>query len=310
MKTAVEPAHGSIVYSVDGLVAQALGIPHAPELIPVIPKYVLCNEGAWSRPASRLCRVIDEYGPRGLSRALSKLSSLNKRDGVYGALVPYVERWRTLLLIDPREALEARIRSPRSQLDHTVLRISSVLRSLGVSLGELGLTGSLAAGIENPKFSDVDLVVYGARAARRVLEFFESSTIRGVERREFGGLSVNPPVNTSWRRARLEGVEVSWVGVPLEGELCTPLESYFKVPKPEKHAEKVLRIEPEQEESLLYPLCVKAETGEYLVSFEYNIAIIVYKGGVFRVKGLVDENETVVYLGLRELPGELSSVDQ
>ncbi|MEM1846959.1 MAG: hypothetical protein QXK14_02500 [Acidilobaceae archaeon] len=308
MNPAVKPTHGSIVYTVEGLVAQALGIPHPPELIPVIPKYVFCDKSLWSRLGTSFCRVVIEYGPQGLENALTRSKVVERFDGVYGAFQPYLESWKILFVVEPREALQNRIARPIAFLDEILIEVLKALREFGVSLSELGLTGSLAAELENQKVSDIDLVVYGASSSLKVFEAFISTSPIVSLRNSFGGLLVNPPVNVGWRRTLVRGREVSWIGVPLEGELCEPLSSYERVLRPTRFVEKEVTIEPGQETSLLYPPCVKTAPGEVLISFEYNLAVSFYEGGKFVVRGVADEREEVIYLGTRENPGELVKV--
>lgn len=305
-RTAVEPPHGSIAYTIGGLISQVIGIPHPQELIPVIPKYEVCGDGLWMRGILRFCRRLQEYGPRGLEEASTRVGFVEKLDGVYGTRIPYLERWSIGSLVDPREALWRRISKPRGILDEILLEFLSSLRIYGVSLREVGLTGSLAAEIENQEVSDIDIVAFGASTARRLLEVYKSLEGTRDKRSSFGGLIVSPPLETRWRRAIFMSREISWIGVPLEGELCDALKSYHLIRRPVRLVEVDVSIEPNQESALLYPPCVEATTGILIVSFEYNVGVRLYEGGRFKIRGLASEDESVIYLGVREHPGVIS----
>lgn len=302
--------HGAIIYTRGGEILQAIGIPAPEGFIVAIPKYAPCSrlDTPWSRASGRYCRIIREYGPRGVREAWEKFSAeqgqarLEAYDGVYAASMPYVRLCDAIEIINPRRALaEALASGQEAVVQATVL----ILSGAGVSVEDAGLTGSYAAGIASPKISDVDLIVYGPQSALRMHDYFKSLKPAEGRRSSFGGVRVQPPLETLWRRARVsEDLVASWVGVPerVAGH-CPPLRGYPNIDPPSGRIVKLrVKVEPGQEAALLYPPCVEAG-GVYLVSFEYNLGEILYEGGILEVEAVESISGGTVYLGLREVPG-------
>ncbi|GAB6148345.1 nucleotidyltransferase domain-containing protein [Stetteria hydrogenophila] len=302
--------HGAIVYTRDGGILQAIGLPAPAGYLAVIPKYAPCRgeRTPWARPSGRYCRVVREYGPRGLEDALARYPGPGGvrllYDGSYAAPMPYVSLEQAAWIVDPREAL---LRVASSGEGSAAEAAYTVLRGSGVGLGGAGLTGSYAAGIASPTVSDVDFVVYGPEAALRMYEFY-SRELQPVEapRASFGGVTVHPPQGVGWRRAAVDGISSSWVGVPHRpAGHCEPLRRYPNTDPPSGRRVRVeVRVEGGDPAALLYPPCVEAE-GYYIVSFEYNLAGLLFEGGRLEVEGVASAGGTVVYLGLRENPGRV-----
>jgi hypothetical protein len=272
--------HGSIVFSRDSSIFQAVGIPSPPGFIPVIPKYTPCRGGLWRRPGGSYCRVLRSYGPRGVSEALERSGFRERFDALYNSAIPYVAEDDVLLVIEPREALEALAASGR--FHEYVGIIERIGRASSISVKELGVTGSVAAGIPVPGTSDIDLVVYGAENAVKMLNYYlgsQPTSGASITRTSHGGLE-STPIDLAWRRMTVESVHVSWVGVGLGREGCKPLRSYWSMDPPNTYPVKLdLRIDPFQETALIYPPCARSREGPYLVSFEYNVGLLLYMGG-------------------------------
>ena len=302
MRPAVYPEHGTLLFS-RGMVAQVIGVPSPPGMTTALPKYALCTESPLGRSVP-FCRLIWSYGPEGVTAAIPFAKA--RLDGLYGAPMPYFSLEEVEFLLRPPEALHEALSSPPRWLGEELYSVLVELRSWGISLGELGLTGSLALRIENPALSDVDLVVYGSRAALRAFEAFSSLGAGSPE--DGGGAALYPRMDSGWRRNRLGNVYVSWVGVPLEGELCPPLRSYFHVPTPHRPVRTAFEIAGGQEGALLYPPCVRTEDERYVISFEFLLGKALLEGGKFVAVALESWDREVLYLGLRELGGELRRV--
>lgn len=303
------PEHGTMIYTVDGLVGQVIGIPSPQGLIPVIPKYVSCSGGEWLRPGGRFCRVIPHYGPEGLELGIRGSGLIERFDPQYGSPMPYVSEYSVLLRTPPREALARVLRGPAGPLHEKAVLVAELLGSCGISLGDLGLTGSVAAGIQREGVSDLDFVVYGSPAAVSMAECFSSIAGAGAGgfRGEFGGVTVDPPVNTSWRKGIVGGQRVTWVGVRTGPGECPPLSSYEKLSPPLEPVEARLRVPEGQGGALTYPPCVESSEGVYLISYEYNLAAVLYKGGRLEVSGTISADGRAIYVGLRARPGRVAS---
>lgn len=307
--------HGAIIYVKWGAILQAIGIPTPNGFIAAIPKYVPCSDerAPWRRPSGRYCRVIREYGPLGVKDAWARYRSVWQSgygedqqlyDGVYAASMPYIGFDNIIYVIEPRSALRAAISSGTGLVAEAA---SVILRGSGVSLVEAGLTGSYAAGIASPSISDIDFVIYGSEAALKMYEFY-TSMAKPVEgpRSSFGGVRVYPPQETWWRRAFLGFMSSSWVGVPAQpASHCPPIRKYPNIDPPSRRLVKVkLKIEGGDPSALLYPPCVESRD-YYIVSFEYNVASMLFQGGWMEVEAVESVNGSTLYIGLRENPGKL-----
>ncbi|MCE4624672.1 MAG: nucleotidyltransferase domain-containing protein [Desulfurococcales archaeon] len=295
--------YGSVVISRSGVVGQDLGLP-VSGYCAFMPKYVFCGDPTtpWRlHGIIPLCRVIRGYGPLGLDRAV-RLSSVREiLAPQYGSVIPVYGPWDVLVRVDPRTAL-VRVLS-RGPLD--VIDVLSVVRSWGISMADIGLTGSFAGGYWHDK-SDVDLVVFDSDAVLRMYHAFRerATTPDRATKVDLGGLVVRPYTDLSWRRTIISGRGVTWIGVPPEPLLhCPPLKAIRTSPRPPRRFVEVeVDIPPGQLSALLYPPCVRAG-GLWIVSYEYNVGGILYEGGRIVIRGVAGDG--VVYLGLRENPGTL-----
>ena len=282
---------------------QVLGLPAPPDFALVIPKYKPCNRGPWKLAGISYCRVIGRYDAVELRKASERAGLRVFADPQYHASMPLIGWHEVLATCSPRESLKAIVSSPSSSLGVMLVDILNKLKELGVSFRYLGVTGTLALGMEIEGLSDIDLVVYGAKAALAMLEAFPLIGGTGVRAR-IEWVKLRPSWSLGWRRRIIEGVQVSWIGAPEHiGEHCKPLRNWRHIAPPHHIGTILLTVPPGQEGALLYPPCVKSEEGLHIVSYEYNAALHLYRGGRLRVRGLISEDS--VYLGTIEEPGYL-----
>lgn len=299
--------HGSVIITRGLLFGVEIGLQSPPGLIPIIPKYVPCRLGRWSRPGVRLCRIIESYGPGGVAKAFESSGLKLLYDPAYSSYMPYVPASDILAYVSPREALR-RAMSGGSPLAPELTRAALIISRAVGSADSLGLTGSFAMEIEQ-EFSDIDFVIYGAEEAVAAFDFFTRSLRGGECKEDFGGVRLKGFGCLVWRRGLLEevNVPVSWVGVPESpASACRPLSEYNHIAPPVRSYVGTLTIEPHQESALLYPPCVSTEEGVALVSFEYNLGGYLYGGGEVSVDGLATSDGRVVFIGTRERPGGLT----
>jgi len=303
-------SYGTLMVLRGGIVAQALGMA-VHEYCIVMPKYVECvRETPWIAPwGARLCRVIRGYGPLGLGAAVRASGVKTRFSPYHGAQVPVAHPWDVELYMAPPIALKEAVR--RGELD--VVEVLYSLLDLGVSITELGLTGSRALSYSHA-LSDVDLVVYGPNA-EVMYEVFKSmgKVWDPAGKSDLGGVTIEPRADLSWRR-RVIGprrTRATWIGAPVRPlEHCPPLRRQETGPDPPaKPVRTLTRIEPGQLGALMYPPCVKTSEGEWVVSYEYNVAGVLYKGGRLEISGLASDGD-IIFLGLREYPGALKIYEE
>lgn len=268
------------------MIVQALGIPAPPGLVAAMPRYEICGNSIWRRAGASFCRLSESHGPLGLEAAISASRMRQREDPIYRSPMPYFHESDLTYVIDPRDATYRAMANPSSAPKIAMIEVVQALRRAGVSLYSVGLTGSLAIGIEGAH-SDIDLIVYG-EDAERAYEFF--SSMNGGEE--------------GWKRTKIGGIIVSWTGAS-DLPHCPPLREYFSVPSPRGAATLRTYVPPWQLSALIYPPCVKAEHG-YIISFDFSYASTLYEGGELEIGGLLGEG--VLYLGTRETPGVVRRV--
>jgi predicted nucleotidyltransferase len=90
----------------------------------------------------------------------------------------------------PEERLQALIKAePKNELEGAMQRVLKiVLQRSGLSVKNFGVFGSMLHGFHHPKFSDIDLVVYGRKENAKMRETLEALYADGTSgfRNEFG----------------------------------------------------------------------------------------------------------------------------
>ena len=297
MAEALYVAHGTVVFTREGLILQSLSIPTPPGYIAALPKYLVCSgDTPWkTRGGVGFCRLMKRYSVEDLERALPLAADLAKKDPLYGVSMPYInlDSSRVISTIDPREALAKVISSgPHWAIDVLVEVKSEIKDSV-----EVGITGSLAAGIYHDK-SDIDMVfLVDLGYAENVLELFSRIGRPEITKIKYKGW-LKAEVEVGWRRRLVKGRRVTLVMAPPKaGFHCRPLKEYWAIESPSSIKSVIVKVKPGQPEALLYPPCVKGDNNLHIVSYEYNLALELYKGGLFKVKGLASGE--ALYLAVR-----------
>jgi len=281
---------------VDSTIYQVVGVPTPQGYIAVMPKYAPCRgRSLWSSASGPLCRIVKAYGPLGVDAGLAAWGRGLRWDPIYRAPMPYISEEEAVVCVEPRRALEQAV----AVGEHAVVRVLEALEGEGVRMSWLGLTGSRALGIAH-QHSDVDIVVYENHVL--VHDIFRRLAGAPAGAR-LGGVRVEPNVDASWRKAILAGHPATWTPA---NNLCPPLRRYYAIDPPLAPATRNADVPPAQETALGYPPCARTRDGIWIVSFEYNLAGLLYEGGIFRISGTVSTSGRIIYLGLRERPGALT----
>ncbi len=293
--------HDSTIITKDLLVAVEIGIKSPDGLIPVIPKYINCENSKWKRKKISFCRILSEYGPYGISNAIKNSKIKMIYDPAYKIMMPYVRQEDIMIYNNPKDAfIENFINSYRYVES---LPLFELIKDLDIT--QIGITGSYSLGMQYEE-SDMDLVIYGEKNVELIYNKFINNTNIIECKNEFGGVIIEGPC-TSWRRGSYKGMAYSWTGVPNEiAYHCDPIKNYNKITIPYKIENLNVYIPKGQIGGLLYPPCVKDSNGRYIISFEFNAGYLLYNGGYINISGLSDEKTIVI--GTREFPGKISAV--
>jgi len=237
---------------------------------------------------------VKAYGPLGVKAGLEAWGRSLRWDPIYRAPMPYIQFEEVVFCVEPRKALEHALATG----EPAVTRVLEALEAEGVRVSWLGLTGSRALGISHSR-SDVDLVVYEGHST--VYEAFKrlAGTPSGAR---LGGITVEPALDASWRKTIIGGHPSTWTPA---GGTCPVLRNYYSIDPPDAPAVVEAYVPRGQETALGYPPCARTADGTWVVSFEYNVAGLLYEGGPVRVAGILSERGSVLYLGAREYPGGL-----
>ncbi len=156
----------------------AVGNMHPPGLYIGYLKYVPVNEETpWCNSAWCYSRVLPRYGPAEVRRRVELLS-----DPCYDTLLPVVRASTIARVLVPWQRLREILVSPRDVLEEDVAAAAGELMpAANIPPTHIGVTGSILAGIHNPRISDIDLVVYGVREAQGVAEALREGAVDGLK---------------------------------------------------------------------------------------------------------------------------------
>ena len=208
-----KPKDRDYVETVDDLFFCLTGYLHPPDGYTAYPKYAP-GDGIWSRDGVTYARVIRRYHVSEVRRVMDELQSVRPE---YVRLCP-VRRIRMTFapkrLVRRYYAPEERLMQMASEGDgdeleaQTVELAEAISEGAGVPMEDLGVTGSILIAIHNPRYSDIDLTVYGARSSSSVRDWIRSGGDGVVER--LGGRALE-----EWclKRAGMFGLDRKTVGV-------------------------------------------------------------------------------------------------
>ena len=171
----------------EGFLFCVVGSTHPPDRVMAYLKYVPSSTGGpWRRKGLRYARTMSDYTMASLRATLAILKS-------YPFYISFFRAFGTEMSSVPLDRIEEHYRpeerleelASSSELDileEKALSLASLISDMsGVSLGQMGITGSILLGIHVPGVSDIDLVVYGLEASAEVKKALgEALDDRGV----------------------------------------------------------------------------------------------------------------------------------
>lgn len=206
-----KPKDRDFVETADGMLFCLVGYLHPPDRYTAYLKYIPDSEGCWRRDETRYRRAIPFYHVSQVENTYQYLKE-NYPQYLYRcpirnittSSVPYefVDKYYR-----PRERLNSILKEgAKDQLEHKLEGLVTILSGLsGLSLGNLGVTGSLLAGNHNPEFSDIDLTVYGLQASNRLKE-----TLLEMKKSEAVIQHFDVAKKKVWSRSRAERFPLSF----------------------------------------------------------------------------------------------------
>lgn len=160
--------------TLEGFLFCVVGYSHPRDRVISYLKYVPSSEGAWGKEGERYARTMPNYT---IPSLLSNIEMLRRSHPKYVfhshilniqmSVVPndhIAERYSA------ENKLQAFFRSKElDPLQEATVELASRLsRETSVAKDDFGVTGSILTGIHNPRFSDIDLTVYGGENAWKV----------------------------------------------------------------------------------------------------------------------------------------------
>ena len=175
----------------EGFIFTVIGNLHPADRVIAYLKYVPDERGKWGVGRSRYRRALEHYN---VPSVMDSMRFLREKAPQYvfestvdGISLPAVPKDRIVKHFCPEvRLLELRSAQNRDELESRALRLIALIsEKAGVPIDSLGLTGSILAGIHDPAFSDIDLVVYGFDNALRVkttLQMMKDSSSAAIRR--------------------------------------------------------------------------------------------------------------------------------
>jgi len=181
-----KPKDRDFIETQEGLLFCVVGYLHPSDRYTAYLKYIPDQGGKWSRDETRYARAIPYYHVSQIENTYEYLRE-NHPDYLHecpvrNITVSSVPRNRTAAYHRPRERMAEILDGPGDDLEWKLSDLTTILKGLsGLRTRDLGVTGSMLTRSHSPKFSDIDLTVYGEAAARSLKEaFVETRRNQGV----------------------------------------------------------------------------------------------------------------------------------
>lgn len=190
------PIEGDYIETVDGLFFSVKGLHHPEDLVIAYLRYVPDPNGERERDSRRYQRVYDlEETDEFIRKHYPHYLNPIEKKGLTLQSVP-VERISRVY--SPGERLLNMMDFPASELEASTAKFASILSSeSGVQLDEFGVSGSVLIGLGRPT-SDVDIIVYGLDAGRKVYDTLRRLRERHGWIRQYDSERVRAVVSSRW----------------------------------------------------------------------------------------------------------------
>ncbi|PMB77779.1 MAG: hypothetical protein C0177_02155 [Fervidicoccus fontis] len=140
-------------------IAQVIGYYHPPGSCYAFKKYTMAkNRNLWKKGEISYKRLFRLYSPKILRKGQNLTYDPSLR-----SIFPIISESEISSHLKPEEGMKRLLRASKDELECTALELYDSLRELGISSNSIGITGSILAGIHNPKISDLDITVRGCK---------------------------------------------------------------------------------------------------------------------------------------------------
>lgn len=181
----MKPKDRDFIQTLDDHLFCVVGYLHPPDGYTAYLKYVPSLEGKWGRNGQRYSRTLPFYSVSQVENTYAYLKAVYPQYlfdcSIRNITLSWVPETHVKQYYRPREKLrEISSRRASDTLEQKLQDLSSLL-SEKVDKNSLGITGSILTGIHNPRFSDIDLTVYGHNESIRLIKALEELKDKGKQ---------------------------------------------------------------------------------------------------------------------------------
>jgi predicted nucleotidyltransferase len=179
-----KPKDRDFIETIEGYLFCVVGYLHPADGYTAYLKYIPSQEGLWEREGIRYSRSIPYYQVSQVENTYTWLKENHPeyilKCPVRDIEVSWVPKNKVKKYYHPIDRLEEiKKKRPKDPLENRLIKLVSLLEDSTEIEDSIGVTGSILTGTHNPKFSDLDLTVYGSNESYEVkkalLELKETS---------------------------------------------------------------------------------------------------------------------------------------
>lgn len=323
------PLDHDLLVNRNGNIYVVVGNNHPPNVVYAYPKYVPTNRKTlWCNRITCYERIPLHYEVMHIYlRARGLVEEFY--DPKYNTNIIGLKKTDIARILYARERIRELLASPKTPLEILLVELVDELRSLGIRLSDIGVTGSILAGIHNDEISDIDLVVYGEDSTLGMLEAaslvlkpltgtYMSEWVENHSRAYRLPREIVRKYYAVWRRGLYKNRVVSLIYVD-DKSTNESYNYYSEIYYRLGTLRAVVEVYPHQVTSLYYPLKAKAriisiekglKIGNELVVVSYESLYskplylggkLLVEGALYKVKGLHERLELLI--GVREHRG-------
>ncbi|KON30640.1 hypothetical protein AC482_03320 [miscellaneous Crenarchaeota group-15 archaeon DG-45] len=190
----------------EGLIFRAYGYDHPADAcfcdLEYAPETVYVADNPRATRDGGPVRYYKFYFDGGLRFVRERYPQYQLQHGPLRRALVGVERGQIARVVRPGGRLEELMRADGDSLTEALEEVLSLVTDASsLRAGDFGVFGSLAHGFHNPRYSDIDLVIYGARQLRELRAALAELYADGALRNEFDGWTAEmPPAHWSFAR--------------------------------------------------------------------------------------------------------------